>query len=175
MRCRPLTLEVIASCVVWPQEDWNFCRIRSRRMAALPPGAVIPDIPPTAACYAEVCLRTRSLELVHNGRCGADGSAEPHDWDTPRQALIYDILHAPSSLRRVRFELVTLKGAPSQCGTLSMSSRVELSNESGHIQTVAYSEKLRGTASMAHYLRTCCADAGLSVGIDMNAVTVSRQ
>ncbi len=176
VRCRPLTLEVIESKVIWPQKAWDFCRVRNRWEPSWPLDGVISGIPLAAATYAQVRLRTRSLELVHvSGPCGLPKLSR---WSSPCRALVMDMLHAPASLRRIRFELVDRDGAPCPRGTLSLRSLLDLFGEADlwevPVQT-RRSKKLHGVAYLASRLRSRCSKAGLLVAVDGNAVTVSRQ
>ena len=176
MLCRPLSLEVIASEVIWPQEDWNFCRFRCKEGGSLPPGAVIPHTSAKAASHRDVCLRTRSIELVHD-TCTVDARTQSALLKTPSLALIYSMVRAPTSLRRVRLELLDRSGAPSPHGRLSLTTEMITFIEDDGSASISHIMHLYGAAAAGKHLRSRarCAEAALSVAVDKNAVTIMRQ
>jgi hypothetical protein len=173
---RPLTLEVIASEVIWPQEDWNFCRVRCREEGTLPLGAVVPRAAAKAATYREVCLRTRSIELVHNADT-VDACTKSALLETPSLALIYSMVRAPTSLRRVRLELLDREEAPSLYGRLTLTTEMVTFIGDDGSASISHSMHLYGSAAAGKHLRSRarCAEAALSVAVDKNAVTIMHQ
>ena len=145
---------------------------------AAPPEGVLANTPLAAASYAEVCLRTRLVELVHASDNGPDGLTRQSRWATPVRALVNDLLRAPVSLRRIRIEPVGHKGAPSPCGTLALRSRVSLFDEDDDlnvpVETVRRSFKVHGVDRVASRLRSRCSKAGFLVAVDGNAVRIAR-
>ena len=165
--------------MTWPQKAWAFSRPRVWYETPLPPDGVIANIHKAAAAYSDVCLRSRSLELIHVYGSSPDALTGGTPYDKPHRALIYDMLHAPVSLLRLRLELVTSKGAVSQDGALMLSARNSRFDESDEItydtpaQAHRRSTRLCGAAGLVERLRVQCTEAGLLVEVDGYAVTIS--
>ena len=151
VRCRPLTLDVITSTVIWPQEDWDFCRVRGRGEPALPPDAIVPAIPRTAATYEEVCVRTSALELAHVCSWDQVGSGTEKQWGSPRKGLVHDMLHAPASVLRIRTEHVDCIGLPSKCGRLSLTAATRLFRDGAPPGFLSHGADLKGAAAAGKY------------------------